>query len=110
MLSSEVKCPQALSTARQDLAGLPGIISYVEDPYEATKGCHAIAVMTEWNLYKQLDYKKIYRNMVQPAFIFDGRNILYHRHCHEIGFNVYPIGKPEMLHSNGVNSSWAKKQ
>jgi UDPglucose 6-dehydrogenase len=97
--------PQALSTARQDLAGLPGIINYVEDPYEATKGCHAIAVMTEWNLYKQLDYKKIYRNMVQPAFIFDGRNILDHRHCYEIGFNVYPIGKPEMLHDSYTRSA-----
>jgi UDPglucose 6-dehydrogenase len=34
--------------------------------------------------------------MVKPAFIFDGRNILDHQKLHEIGFNVYAIGKPPL--------------
>jgi UDPglucose 6-dehydrogenase len=97
--------PQALGNARQDLAKLNGTIHYIDNPYEATKGCHAIAVMTEWDIYKRLDYKKVYENMVKPALIFDGRNILDHQLCHEIGFNVYPIGKPKMIHPHGVNSS-----
>jgi UDPglucose 6-dehydrogenase len=36
--------------------------------------------------------------MSQPAFIFDGRNILDHRRLFDIGFNVYPIGKPPLTH------------
>jgi UDPglucose 6-dehydrogenase len=36
--------------------------------------------------------------MTQPAFIFDGRNVLDHRRCFSIGFNVYPIGKPPLTH------------
>ncbi len=36
--------------------------------------------------------------MVKPAFIFDGRNILDHRRCFEIGFNVYPLGKTALSH------------
>lgn len=85
--------PKALKHARKDLEGVDGTIDYIEDPYEAAEGCHAIALMTEWDLYRNLDYKRIYRSMTKPAFIFDGRNILDHDSLFEIGFNVFPIGK-----------------
>ena len=90
--------PKALQNATIDLKDVRGSIRYVEDPYEATAGCHAIAVMTEWDLYRNLDFKRIFRTMSQPAFIFDGRNILDHRRLFDIGFNVYPIGKPPLTH------------
>ncbi|MBP7341463.1 MAG: nucleotide sugar dehydrogenase [Smithellaceae bacterium] len=88
--------PKALSNAALDLADEKGTIRYVEDPYKAAAGCHALAVMTDWELYRRLDYRKIYESMVKPAFIFDGRNILDHRQCFDIGFNVFPIGKPAL--------------
>ena len=90
--------PEALNNARIDLDGIEGEISYVKDPYEASDGCNAIAVMTEWKAYKSLDFKKIYRSMIKPAFIFDGRNILDHKGLFDIGFNVFPIGKPPLTH------------
>ena len=89
--------PQALKNARRDLSGNEGV-SYVEDPYSAAAGCHALAVMTEWGIYQALDFQRIYDSMEKPAFIFDGRNILDHRACFEIGFNVYPLGKPPLTH------------
>jgi UDPglucose 6-dehydrogenase len=90
--------PKALANAGLDLEGQQGSVQYVEDPYEAAAGCHAIAVLTEWDLYKTLDYRKIYQSMKKPAFLFDGRNILDHKKCFEIGFNVYPVGKPSLTH------------
>ncbi|NPV03164.1 MAG: nucleotide sugar dehydrogenase [Syntrophaceae bacterium] len=90
--------PRALDNAKADLRGLDGKIRFVKDPYRAVRGCQAIAVMTEWGLYRGLDYGKIFKQMVKPAFIFDGRNILDHSRCHAIGFNVYPVGKPGMTH------------
>ena len=90
--------PKALINARLDLAKIDGVFHYIEDPCEAAKGCHALAVMTEWDLYRTLDYEKIYEKMDKPAFIFDGRNILDHKRCFQIGFNVYPIGKPPLTH------------
>ena len=89
--------PKALRNAEIDLAGLDGVV-YEEDPYRAASGSDAIAVMTEWNLYKNLDYRSIYESMAKPAFIFDGRNILDHQRLYEIGFNVFPIGKPPLTH------------
>jgi len=90
--------PKALKNAVKDLEGLDGTVRYMEDPYEASYGCDALAVMTEWGLYKDLDYERVYRSMAQPAFIFDGRNILDHKRLFEIGFNVFPIGKPALTH------------
>ncbi|HPG38565.1 MAG TPA: nucleotide sugar dehydrogenase [bacterium] len=85
--------PQALQNAQLDMAGIPGKIEYEIDPYKAAEGAHAIALITEWDVYRDLDYKKIFASMEKPAFIFDGRNILNHQKLYEIGFNVYPIGK-----------------
>ena len=90
--------PKALSNARIDLDGVGEKISYVQDPYEASYGCDAIAVMTEWDVYARLDFEKIYRSMTELAFIFDGRNILDHKKLFEIGFNVFPVGKPALTH------------
>ena len=90
--------PEALRNASADLRDMRGKMSYIEDPYEAACGCHAIAIMTEWDLYRNLDFEKIYQSMAKPPFIFDGRNILDHTKLFEIGFNVFPVGKPAMTH------------
>ncbi|MBC8434020.1 MAG: hypothetical protein H8D96_19085 [Desulfobacterales bacterium] len=44
------------------------------------------------------DYNKIFSSMVMSAFIFDGRIILNHKKLHDLGFNVYPIGMPALIH------------
>jgi UDPglucose 6-dehydrogenase len=63
------------------------------DSYKVCKGAHAIAILTEWDEFVEYDWKKIYDNMMKPAFVFDGRNILDHKKLREIGFVVYAIGK-----------------
>ena len=93
-----VSDPKALKNARNDLAGVDAKIDYIEDPALAAVGCHAIALLTEWDIYRHLDFRRIFDSMAQPAFIFDGRNVLDHRRCFDIGFNVYPVGKPPMVH------------
>ncbi len=90
--------PKALDNARLDLAGHPEKIEFTEDVYEAARGAHAVAVMTEWELYTGLDWERVYRGMEKPAFVFDGRNILNHSRLYEIGFNVYPLGSPPLKH------------
>lgn len=90
--------PRALANARAELAEIEGDVSFIEDPYEAAAGCDAIAVMTEWDVYATLDFRKIYEAMRKPAFIFDGRNILDHQDLFEVGFNVFPVGKPPLTH------------
>lgn len=69
----------------------------VKDAYEAAKGSHAIAVLTEWDEFKVLDYERIYLSMHKPAFIFDGRNILDLEKLKSIGFKVFGIGKGAVL-------------
>ncbi|MFW6352642.1 MAG: UDP binding domain-containing protein, partial [Bacteroidota bacterium] len=64
-----------------------------QDAYEACKDAHAIAIITEWDEFKDLDWQKIYQNMKKPAFLFDGRNLLNHEELEKIGFKVKAIGK-----------------
>lgn len=61
--------------------------------YDACKDAHAIAIITEWDEFKTLDWQRIFDQMKKPAFLFDGRNILNHNHLREIGFIVTAIGK-----------------
>jgi len=65
----------------------------VKSALEACQGAHGVAVLTEWDEFKALDFKKIYEGMYKPAFLFDGRNILPHAKLKEIGFKVFAIGK-----------------
>jgi UDPglucose 6-dehydrogenase len=59
----------------------------------AVKGSHALAIVTEWDEFKQLDFRAIFAVMHKPAFVFDGRNILDLAALREIGFRAYGIGK-----------------
>ncbi|MEN2998162.1 MAG: nucleotide sugar dehydrogenase [Brevinematia bacterium] len=90
--------PKALENAKKDLQGVKGTVDYVDDPYDAVKEADAIAVITEWEVFRNLDYSRIFSLMRKPAYIFDGRNILDHKLLYSIGFNVYPIGKPPLTH------------
>ena len=68
-------------------------LSYYSDSLKACDNSHAVAVITEWDEFKSYDWNKIYSSMVQPAKVFDGRNILDKEALKEIGFEVYSIGK-----------------
>ena len=63
------------------------------EPYSAMANAHAIAVLTEWEEFKTYDWQQIYNNMLKPAFVFDGRNILDAEKLREIGFEYKSIGK-----------------
>jgi UDPglucose 6-dehydrogenase len=88
--------PYALDNARADLGEAAERVVFEPDPYVAAEGAHAIAVLTEWPQFVELDYGAIHASMVKPAFIFDGRNILDHGALYALGFNVYAVGKPPL--------------
>jgi UDPglucose 6-dehydrogenase len=69
------------------------LLTVVSSAYEAAEGAHALAITTEWDEFKTLDFVKIYGVMSKPAFIFDGRNILDLQKLREIGFRTSGIGK-----------------
>ena len=89
--------PHALDNARADLGDLAEGVIFEPDPYVAVEGAHAVAVLTGWPQFAELDYEAIHESMVKPAFIFDGRNILDHKRLHAIGFNVYAVGRPPLV-------------
>jgi len=89
--------PKAMKNMKKEL-GDPNNVDFIEDPYEAAKDCHAILIITEWELFETLDYQKLFDVMIKPAYLFDGRNMVDREACFEIGFNVYSIGKAPLIH------------
>ncbi len=67
------------------------ILSF-DNPFEACKDAHAIAILTEWDEFIHYDWEKIYNSMQKPAFIFDGRNVLNSKELIKIGFIYQGIG------------------
>jgi len=90
---TEMKCTCGMSVDTHP--GLEAAVTTSPDPYAACEGAHALAVLTEWDEFKGLDYARIYKSMAKPAFVFDGRNVLDHDGLRELGFEVHAIGKPD---------------
>ena len=67
-------------------------ISVENNGYDASNNAHAIAILTEWDEFKTYDWQKIYDNMLKPAFVFDGRNVLNKAKLEKIGFIYQAIG------------------
>ncbi|MFA4944239.1 MAG: nucleotide sugar dehydrogenase [Lentisphaeria bacterium] len=93
--------PAALENARADLGADAERVAFEPDPYRAAAGAHALVFLTDWRQYRELDFQRLHAGMVRPAFLFDGRNFLDHEALHRLGFNVYPIGRPELTHLAG---------
>lgn len=68
-------------------------VEFCKTPYEAAENAHAIILLTQWEEFKNLDYKRIKKAMMTPAWIFDGRNSLDHRLLLDLGFLLRGIGK-----------------
>lgn len=68
-------------------------VTICKDPYDACQNSHAIAVLTEWDEFRKLDYQRIFDTMEKPAFVFDGRNILDLKLLRSIGFQIQGIGR-----------------
>ncbi len=68
-------------------------IRVYNDPYQAMDDAHAIAVLTEWDEFKEYDWIRIFKGVKKPAFLFDGRNLLDKHRLTEIGFEVKSIGR-----------------
>ncbi|MCO5269273.1 MAG: nucleotide sugar dehydrogenase [Brumimicrobium sp.] len=68
-------------------------VKVAQTPYEAMDKAHAVAILTEWDEFKEYDWKKVKENMNKPAFVFDGRKLLNRTTMRELGFDYYAIGE-----------------
>ncbi len=81
--------PEAEATARRIFGNK---ISYAPHSYDAVKGVDALAVLTEWNEFREPDFSRM-RSLMRHAVIFDGRNVFDVEHIRSEGFTYYSIGR-----------------
>jgi UDPglucose 6-dehydrogenase len=82
--------PEAMTVAR----GIFGSkITYAESGYAALKGADALAIVTEWNEFREPDFERIKKLLSHPV-IFDGRNLYNPEQIRAHGFTYFSIGRP----------------
>jgi UDPglucose 6-dehydrogenase len=79
--------PQAMENTRQKIDE----VAYCRDPYEAARGADAIALLTEWEEFRNLDWTRL-RQLVERPLIADGRNALRCEEAVNHGFQYIGIG------------------
>ena len=81
--------PEAAPTAR----GIFGSrITLVDKSYDALDGADALAIVTEWNEFREPDFNKM-RSLLRAPVIFDGRNIYSPEQMKALGFTYFSIGR-----------------
>jgi len=67
-------------------------IKFCRTPYEAAKGVHCLLLVTEWNEFKQADFKRLKKIMLHPTII-DGRNMFDSTMLQRLGFTYRSVGR-----------------
>lgn len=80
--------------AMENVNGLFGDqLYYAQDHYDAIDQADALAIMTEWSVFRSPSFNVIKQLLKQPL-IFDGRNLFDPKDMAKDGFNYYSIGRP----------------
>jgi UDPglucose 6-dehydrogenase len=85
--------PVAQKNAQKEL-GDDARLTWCADEYEAAKGAHAIALVTEWKQFREVDFERVVKNLLDRAF-FDGRNQYALSDMNNLGFTYHGIGIPQ---------------
>ena len=85
--------PVAATKAAGELEG-NDLVEIVPDEYEAVKDADALAVVTEWNQFRNPDFERIKKSLTAPL-IFDGRNLYSPSLMAGLGFAYFSIGRPD---------------
>jgi UDPglucose 6-dehydrogenase len=67
-------------------------VMYAADPYSAAHGADALAVMTEWLVYRNPDFERV-RKLVRRPLLIDGRNLYDPDRMATLGFEYHGIGR-----------------
>ncbi len=81
--------PVAMENAKKIL---PRTVTYAASAYEAVKGADAVAILTEWNEFQQLDLVTIAKGL-RKSVLFDGRNMYEPARVKQLGFVYYGVGR-----------------
>jgi UDPglucose 6-dehydrogenase len=69
-----------------------GRIELCEKSYDALAGADALAIVTEWNEFREPDFAKM-RSLLRAPVVFDGRNLYSPEQMRTLGFTYFSIGR-----------------
>lgn len=87
--------PRAIDETRSVLGEHKGLV-YVQDIYDAVNNADALAILTEWDIYRQPDFMRM-KHLMNYPIIVDGRNLYSLEEMRRRGFEYISVGRPEVI-------------
>ena len=88
-VSLRVHDPEAMTNARKILGTK---VTYCDRPYDALEGADGLAIVTEWQEFRNPDFG-VMRRLLRRPVIFDGRNLYEPHTVASHGFSYFSIGR-----------------
>jgi UDPglucose 6-dehydrogenase len=84
--------PEAGPNAKAELSDLNSL-EICDDQYTVLTDADALAVITDWNQFRNPDFTRI-KKLLKTPLIFDGRNLYADSYLADLGFHYFGIGRP----------------
>ncbi|HOJ86976.1 MAG TPA: UDP-glucose/GDP-mannose dehydrogenase family protein, partial [Elusimicrobiales bacterium] len=68
-------------------------IYFAKNPYDCVKDSDCVCLVTEWDEFKKIDFKKVFKMVKHPVMI-DGRNLYNPKEMRDMGFTYISVGRP----------------
>ena len=79
--------PQAMGNSKKIFSG----VKFCKDAYDVAKSADCLVVLTEWDEFSKINFRKI-RQLMNNPLVFDGRNMYDRQEMRKLGFEYYGIG------------------
>jgi UDPglucose 6-dehydrogenase len=80
--------PVGMAQAEQVLVN----VTYCRGPYDCVEGADAVVIVTEWELFRALDFERVRNLMARPVMV-DLRNVYHPEDMKKYGFAYASIGR-----------------
>jgi UDPglucose 6-dehydrogenase len=87
--------PEAGANARIKLEG-NGSVTIMDSQYDPTQGADALAVVTDWNQFRNPDFNRLKKELINPV-VFDGRNLYSRSFMNDMGFTYISVGRQPII-------------
>ena len=77
---------------KNDLPLSDNILEPVDSIYQSVEGSDAIVILTEWDLFKTLDWNKLFLSMRKPSWLFDTRGVVNYEELESTCINLWRLG------------------
>jgi UDPglucose 6-dehydrogenase len=72
------------------------LVAVMDNQYDPVEGADALAVVTDWNQFRNPDFRRIKKMLSHPV-VFDGRNLFSRTFMKDMGYSYISVGRTPVI-------------